>query len=234
MSGMREGGPMSGMRDHTFGCNCRSHVGRLWHRPEHWTSRDVAYLERAYGRVSDDALAQRLHRSVVGVRLKAKRMGLRKKDAGYTARHLARELGIDASTVVKSWIRRGLLRSLRSYRVGAHLVHIISEAEVERFIREHGEWIDHEKVPADSGLWPLVATNRWYSTTQLHRLTGRLRVKDECRLGLIAARRAGAHWKVPESELPKIRRLLPEQIAESVWRRASVLAMRRKRRRTAA
>ena len=191
----------------------------------------MAYLEGAYGLVSMPSIVKRLGRSTVGVRLKARRMGIRMKDAGYTASELARLFGIDCTTVTKSWIRIAGLRSRRAYRQGPNLIHIVAEEEVDRFIRDRGWWIDWEKVPADSPFYELVMANRWFGKAGLHRLTGRLTVDDDIRAGLIFAERRGAHWYVPERELPKIRRLAPEHIAESVWRRQSVLRVRRERRR---
>lgn len=222
---------MSGMRDHLFGCACRTHVDRPWNRPEHWRHDEVQYLEAWFGKRSDELIARALGRTVVGIRLKAKRLGLRKKDAGYTASELARLMGVDPSTVMKSWVRRGGLRASRPYRQGPNLIHIIAEASVEAFIRERGWWIDWEKVPPDSPFHELVQEHRWYGKDQLHRATGRLDADDEIRAGRIRAERRGAHWYVPESELPKIRRLTPERIEESVWRRRQVLRVRRERRR---
>jgi hypothetical protein len=221
---------MSGMRDHIFGCSCRLHVGRAWQRPEHWTTEEVTYLESRFGRRSDEKIARHLGRTVVGMRIKAKRLGLRKKDAGYTATELARLMGVDSSTVSKSWIRRGGLSSRRPYRQGPHPIHIISEAAVERFITTRGWWIDWWKVPADSPFYDLVQANRWYGQDRRHRFTGRFH-NDDVRAGLVKARRRGTHWYVPEAELHKLRRLPPDQIEESVWRRQSVLRIRRERRR---
>lgn len=223
---------MSGMRDHTFGCSCqRSVVGRPWHRPAHWKSSEIAYLESALGVVSDQKIAKHLGRTVTGIRIKAKRLGLRRKDAGYTATELARLMGVDPSTVSKAWIRRAGLRSLRAYRQGPHPIHIVREADIEAFIAEHGWWIDWEKVPADSPFYDLVQQHRWYGRDAIHRLTGRSTFDEDIRAGLIRAEHRGAHWYVPESELSKIRRLPPDQADESYWRRQQVLRVRRERRR---
>ncbi|HYI67106.1 MAG TPA: hypothetical protein VEW95_09300 [Candidatus Limnocylindrales bacterium] len=221
---------------HSLGhCTCRSHVDRPWNRPEHWTSAEVEYLCTWFGLRSDATIARRLGRSVVGIRLKAKRLRLKKKDAGYTARELGRQLGVDATTIVDRWIRRGLLRSTRSYPVGLNRVQLVQHSEVERFIAEHGEQIDHTKVPADSVFAAQVAANRWYSLPQLHRLTGRMNLGTELLAGRLVGRKKsddpGSHWMVPDSEIPKIRRLPPAHAAESLFRREQVLRVRRERRR---
>jgi hypothetical protein len=219
-------------RKHALGhCTCASHAGRAWNRPEHWRADEVDYLERWFGIKPDGVIASRLGRSVTGMRLKARRLGLRKKDAGYTARELGRQFGVDGTTIADQWIRRGLLRAHHAYRAGLNEVHLVEHSEVERFIREHGEWIDHTKVPADSVFADLVAANRWYSLPQLHAITGRLNLDDDLRAGLLQGRRKGPHWMVPESEIPRIRRLASAHIDESVWRRQQRLRIRRERRR---
>ena len=178
-----------GPRRHELGhCTCRTHVDRPWNRPEHWTSAEVEYLCTWFGLRADATIAKRLGRTVLGIRLKAKRLGLKKKDAGYTASEVGRQLGVDTTTVTKFWIRHGLLRSTRSYPVGLNRVHLLQHSELERFIREHGEQIDHTKVPADSVFAAEVAANRWYSLPQLHRLTGRSNLDNDIRAGLLVAR----------------------------------------------
>jgi hypothetical protein len=54
-----------------------------------WSNADVEYLEANYHHVAIKGLCRRLSRSETAVRLKAKRLGLRKYDEGYTAKSLA-------------------------------------------------------------------------------------------------------------------------------------------------
>lgn len=219
------------MRSHLFGCTCQSHVARPWRRPEHWSSADVAYLERWYGLRTDEAIARRLGRSLTGLRLKAKRLRIRKRDAGYTATSLAEVMGVDPTTVMRAWVARGGLRATRSFRQGSGLVYIISEDDIETFIRTRGWWIDWHKVPPDSPFAALVADNRWYSMPQVHRATGRLKISTELRAGRVPGQRRGTHWYMREADVARLRRLPPEHIEESVWRRAQRLRMQRERRR---
>ena len=218
-------------KQHPLGfCTCRTHVERPWNRPEHWSGAETAYLEAWYGRKPDASISAHLGRSVVALRLKARRLGLRKKDAGYTARELGRLFGVDATTIIKQWVRRGLLPSTRAYRQGPHPIHIFRHEDVEAFLEEHGEWVEHHKVPADSPFRQLVDVNTWYSLPELVRLTGRRNLDLDIKAGLIAARKRGAWWMVPASEVPKIRRLADEHIPEAVWRYEQGLAVRRNRR----
>lgn len=211
-------------------CTCRTHVDRPWNRSEHWSAAEVAYLEQWFGMKSDEDIARKLKRSVLGIRLKAKRLGLKKKDAGYTARELGRQFGIDPTVITKSWVRRGLIEVHRAYYVGLNLVNLFDHSEVERFIAEQGHWIDHEKVPTDSVFADQVAANRWYSLPQLHRLTGRSNLDIDIRDGILPARKKGSHWMVAEADIAGIRRLPPAHASESFFRREQVLRVRRDRR----
>ena len=148
-----------------------------------------------------------------------------------SAREVAQIFGIDSSEVGKVWIRRGLLRSRRPFMQGPHLIHLIDGADVERFITEHPEYITVEKMP-DSPYRDQAARDPWISLPEIHRLTGRdaHRVALLIRAGEIRGRRRGSHWYVPRADVALLRHLAPEAIAESVFRRESVLKRRRNRR----
>lgn len=228
---------MTGLRDHAFGCTCRHHVGRPWARSEHWRTAEVHYLESRFGRSSDTTIAKKLGRTEVGIRLKAKRLGLRKRDAGNTARDVARIFGVDPTTVVDRWIAQGFLRAARApWQQGPQPVWLTSDAMLDRFISSHPEQIDLAKMP-DSRWRDLVAKDPWISLPEAHRLTGRdtHRIALMVRAGEIRGRnrglRSGSHWYIPASELSRIRPLsTADAIDESWFRRQNVLAMRRRRR----
>jgi hypothetical protein len=225
---------MSGKR-HPWGCTCKTHVARPWRRSEHWTAAEVELLDQRYGRMSDAAIGKRLGRTELAVHLKAKRLGLHKRDAGMTARSVAEIFGMDASTVCKAWLRPGLMRGRPNGRrdVDGRVVNWIVDAEaVERFIADHPEWIDIEKMP-DSYYRDLAARDPWVSLREVHRLTGRNHhaVARLALAGEIRGRRRGTHWYVPLADVARIRPLASEAaISESVFRRESVLAVRRNRR----
>jgi hypothetical protein len=75
-----------------------------------WNNAEVEYLEANYHHVAIKALSRRLSRSETAVKLKAKRLGLRKYDEGYTAKSLAEALGVDPHWVLAR-IRSGKLRA---------------------------------------------------------------------------------------------------------------------------
>ena len=197
---------MSGMRDHAFGCNCRTHKDRPWHRPEHWSTQELAYLERWYGRKSDEHLARVLGRTVVGIGLRAKRAGILKRHAGLSAREVARIFGVDDSVVSKVWIRRGLLAAKKAaFRQGPHRMWLVEDEAIERFITEHGQYVDPDKMP-DSPYRAIAERHRFYSLPAIERMTG----KDHHSLvtslskGVYRGVKRGTHWYVPAEEVPKI------------------------------
>lgn len=221
-----------GPRKHPWGCTCMTHVDRPWNRSEHWTQADVNRLDAWFGRRTDEAIAKALGRTIVALRLKAKRLGIRKRTQGLTARGLEQIFGTDSSTIGKVWIRRGLLPSRRPFRQGPYLIHLIDERDVERFIHEHPEYIDVHKMPP-SWYRDLAAQDPWISLPEVHRRTGRNTgaVALLIRAGVVRGRRRGAHWYMPAADLSKVPPLsTSEAIEESAFRRESVLEMRRNRR----
>ena len=118
-----------------------------------WTAQEEAYLEGSFHHVSVKALARKLERSPTAIKLKAKRLGLRKYDDGYTACSLAEALGVDPHWVLAR-IRSGKLRAShrhtgRTPRQGGDSWLITDEAVVD-FLREHSYDIDLRKVDS---LW---------------------------------------------------------------------------------
>jgi hypothetical protein len=219
-------------RKHPFGCTCRSHVDRPWRRSEHWTIGEVRELEQRFGLVSDEVLARRFKRTIVGIRLKAKRLGLHKRSQAFTGRDVAALFGIDAGTVGKVWVRRGLIASRRPFRQGPHDVHLIDPRAVERFIREHPEYVDVDKMP-DSPYRDLAARDPWISLPEAHRRTGRdpHKIVGLILAGHVRGRRRGAHWYIPVDDVALIPPLRTRDAIEESWfRRQSLLEVRRNRR----
>jgi hypothetical protein len=118
-----------------------------------WSAKEEACLEANFHHVSAKTLARRLARSPTAVKLKAKRLGLRKYDEGYTASSLAEALGVDPHWVLAR-IRSGKLRAShrhtdRTAQQGGDSWLVTDEAVVE-FLREHPYDIDLRKVDS---LW---------------------------------------------------------------------------------
>lgn len=223
---------MSAQRHPLGQCTCRTHVARPWNRPEHWTAAEVSYLEGRFGFVSDEVLTKHLHRSIVGIRLKAKRLGLRKRDLGMSSREVGRLLGADPTTVSKYWIARDLLPARRGCQQGLHRIHIVAEKAVEAFIREHGQYLDLAKVPADSPFRDLAAEYAFASLPEVQFQTGhgKLYIHRLIRSGVVRAARRGSWWYIRASDLALIPHRSPDECAETRFRRESVLEARRNRR----
>jgi hypothetical protein len=126
-------------------------LGRPKDRP--WDGDEEEYLEANYQRVSVKTLARRLQRSPTAIKLKAKRLGLRKHDEGYTACSLAEALGVDPHWVLAR-IRSGKLRAAhrrteRTAQQGGDSWFITDEAVLD-FLRERPYDFDLRKV---DNLW---------------------------------------------------------------------------------
>ncbi|MDE3075269.1 MAG: helix-turn-helix domain-containing protein [Chloroflexota bacterium] len=213
---------MGGKRHPMGFCVCK-HTTEHWKRPHHWTADEVSYLEQSFGHVSDERIAKHLARPVQGIRIKAKRLGLRKRDAGMNALSVAEIFAVDPHVVV-TWIARGVLRGRRSYPVGLNKSWLIAEEAVEAFIRQHGEYVDVERMP-DSWYRDLAEQHRWYSLVEVERLTGQsphLVVKG-IKAGRYHGTLRGAHWRVAAEELSAIR------ADTDPWRREHIPILLRER-----
>ncbi len=118
-------------------------VARTKERP--WSEFEVRYLEARLHRMSVAVLARRLRRTVTAVALKAKRLGLRKTDEGYTAAALAQALGVDSHRVL-SWMRRGMVRATRRHSDRDHDMYYIADAAVRQFVARNPGEVDLRKV----------------------------------------------------------------------------------------
>jgi len=208
---------------HVYGfCICK-HVAPHWNRPRHWTEEEVTYLEQSFGRVPDDRIAKHLGRSVLGVRLKAKRLVIRKRNIGMTARSVAEIFDVDAKTVT-GWLTKGVLKGSRGYAVGPNQTWLVSEEAVERFICEHGHYIDVDHMP-DSWYRDLAAKHRWYSVAEVEARVGQSAhlLLPALKAGEYRGARRGSHWYVAAEELPRI------ADATDVWRRQHIPILQRER-----
>ena len=118
-----------------------------------WSAEDRDYMEANYHRSAMKVMAKRLGRSPTAIKLKAKRLGLRKYDEGYTASSLAEALGVDPHWVL-SRIRSGRLRAAprrtdRKPEQGGDSWLITDDALLD-FLREHSYEVDLHKVDS---LW---------------------------------------------------------------------------------
>lgn len=187
-------------------CEHESHAG---HRPRErcWSRADVLLLEAQFGELTDDALARKLGRTVLGIRLKAKKLGLHKRDVGLSAREVALLFAVDETVVSKVWIRRGVLKARRSsFFQGPNRMWVVDERELERFIDEQAHWFDAIRMMDSPYRDRALCNGRWYSLPDVMYLTGRHAhvLNKELRAGRWPGRKRGTHWMVHESTIPAI------------------------------
>ncbi len=108
--------------------------------------------------------------SALGVRLKPKRLGIRKRNIGMTARSVAEIFAVDAKTVT-GWLTKGVLKGKRGYAVGPNLTWLVGEDAVEHFIRTNGQYIDVDRMP-DSWYRDLASNHRWCSVAEVESRVG--------------------------------------------------------------
>ncbi len=198
---------MSGVPHTGYGhCTCVSHVDRPWNRPEHWSDKDVSYLEAHYGWTPDATMVAHLGRSYGAIKSKAHKLGVFKRDRAMSARQLGFELGVD-SKVIGTWCVQGLIcGTRRGARKGHGLAWMIPEGSINRFVREYPHYLDVEKMLKGPWRDQVIAAGRWYTLAELIPLTGRHphRMNEEIKAGRWEARRRGIKWVIHESRVPAI------------------------------
>ena len=110
-----------------------------------WSGREVAYLETNLHRLSVAVLARKLGRTVTGVALKAKCLGIKKSDEGYTASSLAQGFGVDDHKVVR-WVQLGLMHASRRNTERTNDMYFIDDREVKRLVCTYPTEFDLRKV----------------------------------------------------------------------------------------
>lgn len=114
-----------------------------------WTEEDLAYLHAPLATMPLTRLARRLGRTVVSVRLKAKRSGITTRTAGgYTARDLSRLLGCDVHAVTR-WIDRGWRQARRRHMDKTHAEYGLSHKAVKTCIVRYTQHVDLRTVDRD-------------------------------------------------------------------------------------
>lgn len=94
------------------------------HKEPPWTLEELEFLADNYGRMSAEDIARRLKRSTNALKIISfRKLGINQKSNIYTARALARELGLSCSKIVVAWYDRGYLKGkLAPFRNGPNHV----------------------------------------------------------------------------------------------------------------
>jgi len=111
-----------------------------------WTEAELAYLRAHWGRTPEAEIAAHLGRSDVACLLKARRLGIYRKQAFLSAREVARVLGVDDHAVL-GWITAGHLAGQKSVvRVGANWAWAVEPEALTRFLAEHPRRYDRTRI----------------------------------------------------------------------------------------
>lgn len=125
-------------------------AGELGVRPTKeppWSEQDVEYLRKNVARMGWQRLAKKLGRTVVAVKLKAKRLEISKmNDGGWTARQLGDLLGVDSHRV-RLWIDRGWLRATRRQTDRTERdAFLLRPEDLRTFLRDHANVVNLRRV----------------------------------------------------------------------------------------
>lgn len=110
-----------------------------------WTDSEMEYLQKWLHRISIAKIAKHLGRTQTAVKLKAKRLGLRKSDDGYTLRALCQGLGCDHHKV-EQWVGLGWLKGNRRETERTHDMWHFNDADIRNFIFNHPLEIDPRRA----------------------------------------------------------------------------------------
>lgn len=110
-----------------------------------WSEKETAYLESNLHRLSLAVLARKTGRSVTAVAIKAKRLGIRKIDEGYSVRSLAQAFGVDDHKII-DWINLGILTASRRNSERPRDIYFISDRAIKRFVSAYPTEFDLKKV----------------------------------------------------------------------------------------
>lgn len=205
--------------------DCRHHV-RGSGPGSCWSPADVDLLTTYYGRLADETLAARLGRSSSAVELMAKRLGVRRNDAGITMNELSRIVGWD-HRVIERWRDTKIVRFRRvPHRAGPHEVRFLvgGYATLERLCRERPELFDRTKMP-DSPYRDLVEDWIYLNDAMARGAPHAETLARWIREGRIEGRQRAGRWVVRASEIGAFRamnRLRPPsalQLADRIRRR---------------
>jgi len=176
-------------------------LGLTKKRPR-WTQADLDFLNDNYGVMSDADLGRRLGgRSVNALKIISFRRlnGVNRKTNLYTARTIARTVGVDDKAVV-AWLKRGYIRGKKSgIGAGKSLVWNFQYDDIVRCLRRR-PWLVNRKKAEESYFRTIAQeqwdSNPWYSCGEAAYYLGLVDhnvVKRFIRRGwLKAERRAGA------------------------------------------
>ena len=114
-----------------------------------WTPDEITLLRELFPSKTYEQIARRLKRSVAGVKLKAKRVGLlRRKRTSHTPSQLGKAMRT-CSKRVKEWIRKGWLKA-RLAPTRETEIHLVEVAHLVEFLEKHPDLSDSAMLPGSA------------------------------------------------------------------------------------
>lgn len=205
-----------------------------------WTEGELRYLDTHVGADTLAEIAQALGRTRNAVKVKAMRRGLRQRrpnpkaahHPGFSARQVARLLGIGCSKTVVWWIREGWLVGSQTIGAGQYRRWRILGPDLEDFLRTY-RWLYRSERIQDRG-WRAFVTGlpreEYLTTGQAAPLlffANSTCVTQAIYRGDLFAVKRGNNWQIPRSAM---RTYEPPPLGGG----ATPLALRERRRRTLA
>lgn len=121
-------------------------VNRAYNRD--WTEWELRFLADNWGLCSTVMIARRLRRSVAAIEARAHLLRFRRLDSFYTYTLLARELGMNRTTI-RNYFNRGWLSGKKAswtYRYGKAPM-MFMEEEIVKFLRGHYDLFNDWEIP---------------------------------------------------------------------------------------
>ncbi len=120
-------------------------LGLTNQRGTRWTPKDEQYLEDNWHRESVEGLARKLGHTKAAIKVRAKLLGVRKRDGGYTLQEVRRLLGCGHRKLTV-WIERGWLHGERRKTDRRDDIWLFVDEDICRLLMNHPEEIDHRRV----------------------------------------------------------------------------------------
>lgn len=113
-----------------------------------WTEEEVAYLQDKWGSININTIAKNLNRTVLGVKLKAQRLGLGNPLThidGITIHQLSESLNTQYS-IIKNWIKKYDFPAKRKRLTNKQFVWIVTYEDFWNWAEKHKQMIDFSRI----------------------------------------------------------------------------------------
>lgn len=176
-----------------------------------WTPEQLEQLEQWYGDLRVETIARRLGRTVNAVHVQAQKLhlGRNRPSDVLSMNELMGILGVETHGIVRRWIREGWLPAVRRPMYGrqSRAEWWIRQADLERFLREHGHQVDRDRIQPP---FQRHVPERWITFVEAFRRGAAwpFFLEAAVKSGLLPEARkrgeVGTRWVIPERLLPEL------------------------------